>query len=264
MRTFAAATSARPATSSVIRKTQFDRRSSGTDSARRMAGIARNIIVIGAHRSVKMNGDRQACVERLVPPGHAQQTVQHEPSRASEQADDEALVQDAAPDGERNETADGVPHWRAADPLVQRAAPAAFALRRSRLKHHLIKPAIEQEVAGNGNDEDEDSRDRGFGRQRGMPAVSDQPALEPDEPRGRGPWKPPRVRRECAAPRLAAARPAAMRARARRRGRPSPRLRTPAAARAAQTGRAVRERQQPPGRRRGWRSGSTTRTPSQP
>ena len=74
-----------------------------------------------------MNGDRQACVERLVPPVHTQQTVQHEPSRASEQADDEALVQDAAPDGDRNEAADGVPHWRAADPLVQRAAPAAFA-----------------------------------------------------------------------------------------------------------------------------------------
>ena len=139
----------------------------------------------------------QACVERLVPPGHAQQTVQHEPSRASEQADDEALVQDAAPDGERNEAADGVPHWRAADPLVEWAAPAAFPLRRSRLKHHLIKPVIEQEVTGNGNDEDENSRDRGFGRQRSMPALSDQPALEPDEPRGRGPWKPPHVRREC-------------------------------------------------------------------
>ena len=197
MRTFAAATSARPATSSVIRNTQFDRRSSGTDNATRMAGIARNIIVIGAHRSVRINRNHSARVGRLVPPVRAQQAVEHEPSRRGEQADDEALVQNAPPDGDNNETADGVPHWRAADPLIQRPAPAASALSRSWLKHHPIKPAIEQDVAGDGHDEDEDGGDRGLGRQRGMPAVSHQPSLEPDEPRRRGPWKPPRVRREC-------------------------------------------------------------------
>ena len=56
--TFAAATSARPAISSVIRKIQFDRGSSGTDNARRIAGIARKIIVIGAPSSARSSGDR--------------------------------------------------------------------------------------------------------------------------------------------------------------------------------------------------------------
>ena len=168
MRTLAAATSARPATSSVMRKTQFDRKSSGTASARRTAGIASNIIVIGAHRIVNRNGapnvSRAAGSSRSHSADRSARTLP--PRQAGRRS---VPVQHAAPDGDRYETAEsrdaparGRPTWPATGfGRVTLCEDAGCS-------DHTIESAIQADVARDGYDEDKDGRDCSLGRKRRM------------------------------------------------------------------------------------------------
>ena len=124
-RTFAAATSARPATSSVIRNIQFafqvERHGQRETNSRNRQEHHRHRRPEERPESTPLSG---VLSNGSPPPVRAQEAVQHERSRGGQRADDEALMQDTPPDRHCHETTDGASDRRTAVPSGERNDPS--------------------------------------------------------------------------------------------------------------------------------------------